>query len=309
LIRVFAVLERISGNGELIYRDDNFPEFEPALFWGFFSALNSFTKELYGRDEELKESEMESIKVVLFSPSGDYEEFDQETDPAFVIIADKYDNKDFLLKKLRKIYEILAPYLAFYFTPMGKVATMPVPDEIMDDVIKIIKYSQHFPPEIIKKLYLQNLLQNPNDFMKFTHVYLGDVDEGIIFAAESKKDSGGVKVADMFQLRAHTNPQNRLEARILGPLETREVFLELLKEIPFNQDLFLETHVRATASPLSKEAFIINQISPNSEFYLMARLLFDPDHRDEVSSLLKAETSRIWEALCLRDTGQSGGIL
>jgi len=86
VIRVFAVIERISGNGDLLYRDVNFPQFEPSLFWGFLSALNSFSKELIGTEKELHETDMEHMKIVIYSPKEEYEAFDRETDPAFVVI-------------------------------------------------------------------------------------------------------------------------------------------------------------------------------------------------------------------------------
>ncbi|OLS13792.1 MAG: hypothetical protein RBG13Loki_2553 [Promethearchaeota archaeon CR_4] len=297
MIHVFAVIERLSGNGDLLYKDPDFPQFEPSLFWGFLSALNSFSKELIGTEEELRETDLEHMKIVIYSPREEYVEFDRSTDPALVVLADKFDNEDFLLKKLRKIRELLGPYLLYMMTPLGKVTQVPIPPQVMEKVTNVIKYTQHFPEEVLKNLFLQRLLRHASEFVKFTHVYIADVDEGLLFAAESKRDSYSEPVADLFQLTPSKKPRNRLDPAFAQSLETREVFQTLMAEIPFNRDLFLETIIKSKQDHLSREGFVIKQISPNSDFYLMVRLLYDPTRREEVDLLLKSEIERVFEAL------------
>ncbi len=297
MIRVFALIERNSGIGEMLYREERFPILDPGLFWGFLSALNSLSKELVGTDEQLGELDMRNMKIVIYSPAEEYAEFDRDTDPAFVVIADKFDNEDYLLKKLRKIRELLGPYLMYLCTPMGKVGQMPIPPPVMEKMIHIIKYTQTFPEDVLKNLSLQRLLRQTSDFVKFTNIYLGDVDDGILFVAESKRDVHLEPMPDLFQLAPTKATRNRLDPALLHALETKEIFLTLLAEIPFNRDLFLETHVKTKEGNLTREGFAIRQLAPNSDFYLMVRLIYDPAHRDDVNLILKNEADRIFEAL------------
>ncbi len=297
MIRVFAIIERITGIGEMIYRDEHFPKLEPGLFWGFLSALNSLSKELVGTDETLGELDMVNMKILIYSPTEEYGEFDRETDPAFVVIADKFDNEDFLLQKLRKIRELLSPYLIYLMTPLGKVSDIPIPPPVMEKVLQVIKYTQRFPEDVMKNLFLQRLLRQASDFVKFTHLYLADVDEGILFVAESKRDVQYERIPDLFQISQTKKQRNRLDPNMLHTLETREIFLTLLSEIPFNRDLFLDTLVKTKEGNLSREGYAIKQISSNSDFYLMARFIYDPKHREDVETIIKNEADRIYEAL------------
>ncbi len=283
----------------MIYRDEHFPKMEPGLFWGFLSALNSLSKELVGSEEQLGELEMQNMKIMIYSPAEEYGEFDRETDPAFVVIADKYDNEDFLIQKLRKIRELLSPYLIYLMTPLGKVSDIPIPPPVMEKVLHVIKYTQKFPDDLIKTLSLplQRLLRQSSEFIKFVNVYLADVDEGILFVAESKREVHLETVPDLFQLTQTKEKRNRLDPAVLHTLQTREVFLTLLAEIPFNRDLFLETQVKTKEGNLTREGFAIRQLAPNSDFYLMARLIYDPAHRDDVDAIIKNEADRIYEAL------------
>ncbi len=282
----------------MIYRDEHFPKLEPGLFWGFLSALNSLSKELVGTDEQLGELEMQAMKIIIYSPAEDYGEFDRETDPAFVVIADKYDNEDFLVQKLRKIRELLSPYLIYLMTPMGKISDMPIPPPVMEKVLQVIKYTQIFPEDLIKTLSLQRLLrQSSENYVKFVNIYMADVDQGILLVAESKREVHLETVPDLFQLSQTKEKRNRLDPAVLHTLQTREVFLTLLAEIPFNRDLFLETHVKTKEGNLTREGFAIRQLAPNSDFYLMARLIFNPAHRDDVDAIIKNEADRIYEAL------------
>ncbi len=295
MIRVFALIERISGIGELLYRDERFPALDPGLFWGFLSALNSFSKELVGSDENLGELEMQNMKIMIYSPTEEYGEFDRETDPAFVVIADKFDNEDFLVQKLRKIREILGKYLLYLLTPMGKISDMPIPPEVMEKVINIIKYTQKFPEDLLKNLLLQRLLRQTSDYVKFVNIYLADIDEGILLVAESKREVHLEPIPDLFQVAK--DKRNRLDPSVLHTLQTREVLLTLLAEIPFNKDLFLETHVKSKEGNLSREGFVIKQLSPNSDFYLMLRFIYNPIHREDVEAIIKNEADRIFGAL------------
>lgn len=109
-------------------------------------------------------------------------------------------------------------------TPLGMVGQVPIPAQVMVEVINVIKYTQHFPEEVLKNLFLQRLLRHVSEFVKFTHVYLGDVDEGILFAAESKQDSFCEPIADLFQLNQSKKQRNRLDPAVMHSLETRETF-------------------------------------------------------------------------------------
>ncbi len=281
----------------MLYRDEKFPALEPGLFWGFLSALNSISKEIVGRDEELHEVELDNWKVLLISHAGEYAEFDRDTDPAFVVIADKYDNQDFVLKKVHKIREILGPYLVFLMSPLGKVSDIPIPSNVMEKVLNIIKYTQKFPEDVLKKLNLNRLLHQTSEFVKFSNIYLADVDEGILFVAESKRDIHCEPIADLFQVSPTKAQRNRLDPAMIHMLETRAIFLTLLSETPFNRDLFLETHVKTNEGNLSREGYAIKQISQNSDFYLLARFIYNPQYRDDVDAMIKNETDRIYEAL------------
>ncbi len=281
----------------MLYREEHFPKLEPGLFWGFLSALNSISKELVGTAEELHELDLENMKILLYSPAEEYGEFDRDTDPAFVVVADKFDNEDYLLQKLRKIREILGKYLLYLLTPMGKVSDMPIPPEVMEKVIHIIEYTQRFPEDLIKNLFLQRLLRQNSDFVKFTHVYLSDVDEGILFVAETKHDVHYEAIPDLFQLTQTRESRNHLDPEKLHTLQTREVLLTLLSEIPFNRDLFLDTLVKTKEGTLTREGYVIKQISPNSDFYLMTRFIYNPKHREDVETIIKNEADRIYEAL------------
>ncbi len=305
MIRVFAVVERVSGIGEMIFRDERFPKMEPGLLWGFLSALNSLSKEIVGLDEKLGELDMQNMKILVYSLVEEYGEFDRDTDPAFVAIADKYDNEDFLLQKLRKIRELLGPYLVYLMTPLGKISDIPIPPAVMEQVIRVIKYTQTFPEDLIKNLHLQRLLRQTHDFVKFTHIFLSDVDEGILFVAESKREVYYEPLPDLFQLTQSKDKRNRLDPNALHSLQISEVFLTLLSEIPFNRDLFLDTLVKTKEGTLSREGFAIKQISPNSDFYLMTRFIYDHQHREEVEGIIKSEADRIFEALSAANVPKS----
>ena len=261
MIHLIAFMDIETGIGRTIYTDNTVTMSEE-LIWPMIGALNNFVIECTESDRGLVNAALEDIKIYLYSPLG-------EGNPLrFVFFADLYENNEYIEKRGQAIFNILSPYISF-------VVYAP-PQEILDKVLEIAKFTQVFPVERVQQSFLAEVEQKISNLEEegklfLADLFIGDIDQGKVFNLSSKED--------------------------LIEKDSILLFSELLTAFSIDSEIF----VRSTLSLKEKEklekkeintselkeGWYLKQISKSeSDFWLVGYFYYKEKHETEIFSLL-----------------------
>ncbi|MCK4896168.1 MAG: hypothetical protein KAS47_05120, partial [Candidatus Heimdallarchaeota archaeon] len=140
MIHQIAFMDIETGLGRTIYTD-NTVKMSEELIWPMICALNNFVIECTDSKRGLVNAALEDIKIYLYSPLG-------EGNPLrFVFFADLYENREYIEERGQAIFNILSPHISF--------AVYSPPDEILEEVLEIAKFTQTFPEDKIHVSFLE----------------------------------------------------------------------------------------------------------------------------------------------------------
>ncbi|MBY9000895.1 MAG: hypothetical protein KGD64_08285 [Candidatus Heimdallarchaeota archaeon] len=221
MIHLIAFMDIETGLGRTVYTD-NTVTISEELIWPMIGALNNFVIECTESERGLVNAALEEIKIYLYSPLG-------EGNPLrLVFFSDLYENNYYIEKRGQAIFNVLSPYISFVvFSP---------PEEILEQVLTISKFTQIFPAERLQKNFLESMknklgnLENEGK-LYVADLFVGDIDQGKVYDISSKEE--------------------------LIEKDSILLFSELLTAFSIDSEIF----VRSSLSPKEKARLERNQIS------------------------------------------------
>lgn len=178
MIHQIAFMDIETGLGRTIYTDSTVKMSEE-LIWPMICALNNFVIECTESRRGLVNAALEDIKIYLYSPLG-------EGNPLrFVFFADLYENTSYIEKRGQAIFNILSPHISFeYYSP---------PEEILEKVLEIAKFTQTFPEKQIHDSFLETMKHKIKNLEKegkmfIADLFVGDIDQGKVYSISSKEN-------------------------------------------------------------------------------------------------------------------------
>ncbi|MFW9992959.1 MAG: hypothetical protein ACFFD4_13030 [Candidatus Odinarchaeota archaeon] len=243
MIHLVAVISFASGIGRTLYEaKESVVRIESNLLYPLVSSFSHvFSHELHHEEKGFREIEFETLRVVIFDP------YVYVHDPAlkkwqYLSIQDIHDNVAWSVEKLKAVHSILMKHEDI------QLASFSVPIEARNEISRILAFTQKFPSEIKEQVSREVKMLFMVSSFKMLLAAIADIDEGII----------------------HSWPRPRTES-FFQEKGTKRIFLELLSEIPFTKDLWLEATLAPPEEEMQKEGWAIVRIGENTDFVLMAR--------------------------------------
>ncbi|MHA1201669.1 MAG: hypothetical protein ACTSQ4_04015 [Candidatus Heimdallarchaeaceae archaeon] len=261
MIHQIAFMDIETGLGRTIYTD-NTVKMSEELIWPMICALNNFVIECTESRRGLVNAALEDIKIYLYSPLG-------EGNPLrFVFFADLYENTSYIEKRGQAIFNILSPHISFeYYSP---------PEEILEKVLEIAKFTQTFPEKRINTNFLETVkykIKNLENERKLyvADLFVGDIDQGKVYKISSKED--------------------------LIEKDSVLLFSELLTAFSIDNEIIVKSNLSVkekqrleneniNVSEL-KEGWFLKQLSKNeSDFWLVGYFYYNDKFEQEIFNML-----------------------
>ncbi|MHA1345347.1 MAG: hypothetical protein ACTSVO_13810 [Candidatus Heimdallarchaeaceae archaeon] len=227
MIHQIAFMDIETGLGRTIYTDKTVKMSEE-LIWPMICALNNFVIECTDSSRGLVNAALEDIKIYLYSPLGEGNSL------RFVFFADLYENTEYIEKRGQAIFNVLSPHISF--------AVYSPPEDILEKVLEIAKFTQTFPEERIHKSFLETVRHRLTKFeeegkLYIADLFVGDIDQGKVFNITSKvnlveKDSILLfsELLTAFSIDSEILVRSTLSVKEKQRLENRNINVSKLKE-------------------------------------------------------------------------------
>jgi len=272
MIHLIAFMDIESGLGRKIYSDETLMMSEE-LVWPMICALNNFVIECTKSERGLINAALEDIKIYLYSPLG-------EANPLrFVFFTDLFDNNEYLEMRGQTIFESLSQYISYeVFEP---------PTEVMEQVLKIAKYTQEFPVNKIESFFIERLrikLDNLKAEGKIhvADLFVGDIDQGKVFSLisdEELHEKNSVilfsELLTAFSIDSEIFVKSSLTKREREKLEKQEISPERMEEGWFLKQL----------------------VGKESDFWLVGYFFFQAESEIEIEDTLNWITVQLSEEI------------
>ncbi|MHA1975918.1 MAG: hypothetical protein ACW98F_08705 [Candidatus Hodarchaeales archaeon] len=265
MIHLFAICNIETGIGHEIFVNKNIDlKVDPTLLWPLVSALTAFSREFAG-EGKLRSVHLANFQLVMYNPK------EENTIPiAYIVLQDIFDNVGYTKAKIDAIDKSLNVFLSSIVdSNFSRLSIIPV--EERQKIKEIIQFSQHFPPNLSKKITSEiNRFEAKNMMgMQFLSLYIADLDEGII------KNFG-----------------------INDPNE-RAIFQSFIPIIPSEKDLWLEALRTETgdSEEMDREGWIIKRVGKNTDFLLMCRFFYNNDIKPYLETLLNKINLQLYEGI------------
>jgi hypothetical protein len=268
MIKLLAFMDIESGIGRTIFSDGTIGISEE-LLWPMISALNNFVIECTTDDRGLVNASLEDIKIYLCPPLG-------ETNPLrFVFFTDLYENNQYIEQRGQAVFELMSQHLTFeVFSP---------PEDIMEKVLEIAKFTQILPIDSIKDSFLEELKYKIEILEKeggafFADLFVGDIDQGEVFSfAKNEEFQEKDSVILFSELLTSFSMDNEIIAK--SSLSTKEK--SRLERMNINTDDMLEGW------------FLKQLANKESDFWLVAYFYYKKGSEEQIKEFLHW----VWEVL------------
>ncbi len=172
MINLVAFMDIETGLGMTLHADDERIVSNKELIWPMISALNTFVKECTSDRTGLTNATLHDIKIYLYTPI-------LGSNWRYVFFADIFENNAYIAQKGKAIHNLLEPYLC--------TECFEAPEDLMDKVIDIITYSQHFDESCLKDETIETInkaikKEEDENRMIVADLFIGDIDAGKVFS-------------------------------------------------------------------------------------------------------------------------------
>ncbi|MHA2297373.1 MAG: hypothetical protein ACXAEU_06920 [Candidatus Hodarchaeales archaeon] len=241
-----ALVSFASGLGRTLYEaKDATVHVESNLLYPLVSSFSHvFSHELQrGAGERgFREIEFETLRLIIFDPYASYEQDPLLKKWQYLSVQDIHDNVSYAVEKLKAIHAVLLKHYDI------QLANFSLPPSDRQEIARILSFTQKFPNDIKDRVSDEIKALLDDSSFNTLLVAIADIDEGIIHT----------------WLRPGTESLFQVKS-------TKTIFLELLSEIPFSKDLWLEATLVPSTEETIKEGWAIARIGEDTDFVLMAR--------------------------------------
>ncbi|MHA2247282.1 MAG: hypothetical protein ACXADY_20215 [Candidatus Hodarchaeales archaeon] len=266
MIHLFAICNIETGIGHEIFVNKPKIKFQidPTLLWPLVSALTAFSREFVS-EGQLRSVHLADFQLVMYNPH------EENANPiAYIVLQDIFDNVEYTKAKIEAIDKILSVFIsAILDSNFSRLDVIPKSEQ--NKIKKIIKFSQHFPRRISKRIKteIERLQVKGAIGMRFLSLYIADLDEGIV---------------------NHFGENDPNE---------QAIFQSFIPIIPSKRDLWFEAKRTEVddSEELDKEGWIIKRIGVNTDFLLMSRFYYKNEIKPFLEALLNRINSHIYEAI------------
>lgn len=178
----------------------------------------------------------------------------------YISFSDSHDNNDYISQKLRSIVTIISPHVSY--ENLMEFELSEDFQELIDDIVT----SEQFPENLIPQTYKYLNYLAENESIIFENLLLADYNYGLIHSFS-------------------------------GDIETASLLLEIMSQIPIENNWTGESSKFIRNGEVVKECLLLSRIE-NTDYFLLSKSVYKPSMYDEMLdkfNLFKESISAVLE--------------